>query len=216
MKKSLCVFLAGIFVFSSTIVLSNTVYAKPRLLSLAHQSSPICFEKHGFISKQEKKPIESTYPFGDNPFFEFGKEIRDVPYDGNLYNEIYNYGKDLTYDEIQKNEFWLRSKGLSGGEFLAFLDETCIGTTPSAEVRAVTVNGEEQPYRFLYIRLHYPEKYLLNESYSKLYDTERDFILSNCGTLLVENGIDTVMFSMYINGEMSITSIVRQQNGSFE
>lgn len=158
------------------------------------------------------KPVVDI-TFGDN-FFELGEETTNIEYDGNMFDECYNYGK-YTYEEYSKFTMTLRKTSIVGGEVMDFLDEYFVGRDAYMELRAVTINGEDQPYKFLYVRLYYPDEYFADGSYSDLYDMEQELFLTTCNDALLANGIHTVMFSMYDSSEMKVTSICTEEDGQF-
>lgn len=226
MKKGIAVLLALTLVF-----LLAGCFPVGRMLERAKDRYEEWHRYHGGLVEPE--PVEpEPYPepavepetvfwFGAGPFMAYGEERTDDSYDGSMFNDIYNYGPSLSSDEIDGLDIELRRKEVLSGELLDFLGECCIGGEPYVEVRAVTVGGVEEPYRCLYVRLHYPEVYFEDDSYSDIYDLDYDLFLYNCDEVLIENGIDTVIFSMYNedswqeDGEMKVITITRQEDGTY-
>lgn len=162
---------------------------------------------------KEDPPL--VFTFGAAPFLEFGEEKKDIEYAGNMYNEIYNPGEALSSEEIASLSLSLRAKEGLSGELIDFLQEFCRGDKVFVEGRAVTVNGAEQPYRCLYVRVYYPDEYFENDAYRDIYNGDHDLVLFNCGPALIENGFDVLVYSMYDSEEMQIISITSQEDGSF-
>lgn len=221
MKKTLAMLLA-LLMLVSLCGCARLYYAVQGMLEYGQQfidgpDEPVI--EPPVVEPADPEPFEwpaPSYEFGAGPLLEYGAEQRGLEYSGSMFNEIYNTTNEpLSAAEIDALELSLRVKKAEGGELFDFLAEYCDGYESYVEARAVTVDGVDEPYRCLYVRLYYDDVIFEDGSYTGIYERDLALIRVNCDEQLGENGFDVLIFSMYNSEELKVMSIISREDGSF-